>query len=190
VRDKDSIRRLVREAVRALTLVDRARYGARITANLWTIPEVKSANTILLYASLPSEAPTELIAAEAGARGIRIVYPRCLPADRTMTLHAVGADAAPLEPGPHGIREPDPACPVVEVSGIDVALIPGLAWDRRGVRLGRGAGYYDRLLSTPGWRALRCGLFFAVQEVPSLPVDPWDVPLDVIITEREVVRPR
>jgi 5-formyltetrahydrofolate cyclo-ligase len=77
---------------------------------------------------------------------------------------------------------------VVGESEVDVALMPGLAWDRAGNRLGRGAGYYDRLLAHPDWRAFRCGLFFATQEFPALPADPWDQPLQAVVTEREIIR--
>jgi len=104
-----------------------------------------------------------------------------------MTLHAVG-DLGDLRPGRYGIREPDAdACPVVGVAAVDAALVPGLAWDRAGHRLGRGGGYYDRLLGHPAWRAFRCGLFFAAQEVPPLPADEWDSPLDAVLTEREIL---
>jgi 5-formyltetrahydrofolate cyclo-ligase len=66
--------------------------------------------------------------------------------------------------------------------------VPGLAWDRAGRRLGRGAGYYDRLFADPAWRGFRCGLFFAAAEAPALPADPWDRPLDAVVTGREIVR--
>jgi 5-formyltetrahydrofolate cyclo-ligase len=74
------------------------------------------------------------------------------------------------------------------VEEVDLAFIPGLAWDRGGHRLGRGAGFYDRLLGDPRWRGFRCGLFFAAQEVPRIPFDPWDAQLDAIITEAETWR--
>ncbi|HEX6039255.1 5-formyltetrahydrofolate cyclo-ligase, partial [Longimicrobium sp.] len=127
------------------------------------------------------------IADEARRRGIVLVYPRTL-ADRTMTLHTVPS-ADGLRAGRYGIREPDvDACPARRIEDVDAALIPGLAWDRAGHRLGRGAGYYDRMLADPGWRGFRCGLFFAAQETSSVPHDAWDVPLHAIVTEREVVR--
>jgi 5-formyltetrahydrofolate cyclo-ligase len=72
---------------------------------------------------------------------------------------------------------------------VDAAVIPGLAWDRAGNRLGRGAGYYDRLLADPEWRGFRCGLFFAIQQVPAVPYDPWDAPMQAIVTESAIVSP-
>jgi 5-formyltetrahydrofolate cyclo-ligase len=76
------------------------------------------------------------------------------------------------------------------VEEVDAALVPGLGWDRSGGRIGRGAGYYDRLFADPEWRGFRCGLFFAAQEADVLPTDPWDAPLDAVVTEREVWRGR
>jgi 5-formyltetrahydrofolate cyclo-ligase len=184
---KDALRARARAVLRALPPAERAAGQARIEARVWEVPEVAAARTLLLYASLPEEVATDAIADEARRRGITLVYPRCLP-QGVMTLHAVAAPDS-LRPGRFGIREPDAdACPVREVGEIDAALIPGLAWDRAGHRLGRGAGYYDRLLAHPGWRGFRCGLFFAAQETPSVPHEPWDVRLNAIVTEREVIR--
>lgn len=185
---KDALRVHARAALRALAGDARAAAEPEIARRVWTVPEIAGARTLLVYASLPEEVATDAIADEARRRGILLVYPRCL-ADRRMTLHAVESPEA-LRPGRYGIREPDAdACPVRRVEDVDAALIPGLAWDRAGHRLGRGAGYYDRLLADPAWRGFRCGLFFAAQEAAVVPHDAWDVPLDAIVTDAETVRP-
>lgn len=185
---KQALRDGSRATLRTMPADARAAAEAEIARRVWTVPEVAAARTLLLYASLPEEVDTDAIADEARRRGIILVYPRCL-ADGVMSLHAVDA-AGGLRPGRYGIREPDAdACPIHRVEEVDAALIPGLAWDRAGHRLGRGAGYYDRMLGDARWRGFRCGLFFAAQEAPSVPHDPWDVPLDAIVTEAEVVRP-
>lgn len=184
---KDALRSAARERIRSLTPAERERAGAAIAARVWSIAEIASARHLLLYAALPSEVPTGEIAEEARRRGIEVIYPRCLVRTREMTLHRVGREAD-LITGSFGIREPDAACPSAAPDEIDAALVPGLAWDRRGGRLGRGAGYYDRLLAHPSWRGFSCGLFFAAQEFPSLPLDPWDVALHAVVTEAEVWR--
>ncbi len=186
--NKATLRRVVRARLRALTAEEREQAGAEIAQRLWSVPEVASASTLLLFASLPEEVPTDTMAEEARRRGIQVIYPRCLPETRELTLHAVST-IAELREGLFGIREPQAeVCPLVRIEDLDAALVPGLAWDRAGRRLGRGAGYYDRLLAAPPWRAFRCGLFFAVQEVDLVPTDPWDVRLDAVITEKEVWR--
>ncbi|MBW3572976.1 MAG: 5-formyltetrahydrofolate cyclo-ligase [Gemmatimonadetes bacterium] len=184
---KDALRAEARAVLRALPPAERGAAEARIARRVWEVPEVAGARTLLVYASLPEEVGTDAIAAEARRRGITLLYPRCLPQGR-MALHAVDAPGA-LRQGRFGIREPDAdACPARGVRDVDAALIPGLAWDRAGHRLGRGAGYYDRLLAHPDWRGFRCGLFFAAQETPSVPHEPWDVRLDAVVTESEVIR--
>ena len=137
----------------------------------------------MIYASLPSEVDTDLVATEAVRRGIQLVYPRCLIDSRTMELHRVPAHSKLLSDGRYGIREPDPSCPVVDPAEVDAALIPGLAWDRYGARLGRGAGYYDRLLQSPRWRGFKCGLFFSIQEFERLPTEQHDALMNAVVTE-------
>ncbi|HEX5727257.1 MAG TPA: 5-formyltetrahydrofolate cyclo-ligase, partial [Longimicrobiaceae bacterium] len=123
----------------------------------------------------------------AWERGVEVAYPRVLPDRRVLALHCVEGPER-LRPGAYGIREPDEACRLVSPEEVDAVLVPGLAWDRAGQRLGRGAGYYDRLFADPAWRGFRCGLFFAAQEVEAIPADPWDAPLQAVVTEREVWR--
>lgn len=186
---KAAARAAARARLAALTPDARAAAAARVARAVWTLPEMSAARTLLLFAALPGEVATAEIAAEAARRGITVTYPRCLPETRGLALHHV-TDAAHLRAGAYGIAEPDAdLCPIVPLEEIDVALVPGLAWDRAGTRLGRGAGYYDRCFALPRWRALRCGLFFAAQEAQQrLPAGPWDAPLEAVITEREVWR--
>lgn len=184
---KAAIRAEARAFLRALPPAERAAAEADIARRVWDVPEVAAARTLMIYASLPEEVGTDGIAAEARRRGITLVYPRVLPEGRMMLHQVDSADA--LRTGRFGIREPDAgACPVRQPGEIDAALIPGLAWDREGHRLGRGAGYYDRLLAQPEWRGFRCGLFFAAQETPAVPREAWDIRLDAIVTESEVMR--
>lgn len=182
--DKGSLRREALARLRTIPPGERERVGKPIAQRVWALPKVSQARVLLLYASLPEEVPTDEIAQEALRRGIAVVYPRSSP-DGSMALHQV-AQLEQLQAGRFGIREPDIAMhPQLPISAVDAALIPGLAWDRAGQRLGRGGGFYDRLLATPDWRGFRCGVFFAVQEIPGLPADPWDVPLDAVVTEAE-----
>jgi 5-formyltetrahydrofolate cyclo-ligase len=186
---KSSLRAEARRRVARLSDAERELAGAAVAARVWTLPEFERAKVWLLYAALPGEVPTAPIAAEARRRAIELVYPRCLPGDRAIALHRVAAEDQ-LQAGQYGIPEPGVHCPEVSLAEIDAALIPGLAWDRAGHRLGRGAGYYDRLLASPHWRGFACGLFFAAQEVDLIPADEWDVAMDAVVTEREVVRVR
>jgi 5-formyltetrahydrofolate cyclo-ligase len=185
---KTELRRQMRQRLAGIPPEERTAAGADIARLVWTVPEIAAARVLLLYAALPEEVPTAAIALEAWQREITVLYPKVGGNEDTLSLYEV-CSLAELQPGSYGISEPDPArCPMAEPASVEAALIPGLAWDRQGRRLGRGAGYYDRLLAQPGFRAFRCGLFFAAQEVAHIPADPWDVPLDAVISEREVWR--
>jgi 5-formyltetrahydrofolate cyclo-ligase len=186
---KTELRREARRRMASQTPEDRLLRGRAIMERLLAEPEIAAARSILLYSSLPEEVPTELIAEDAWRRGVIVTYPRCLPETREMTIHEV-AELSMLEADAYGIPAPGAACPLIGVGEIDVAIVPGLAWDRTGGRLGRGAGYYDRLLGHPEFRGLRCGVFFATQEMEAIPMERWDVRLDLIVTEAETLRTR
>lgn len=90
-----------------------------------------------------------------------------------------------LKSGVFGILEPDDSCSSVPESEIDLFIIPGVAFDRKKNRLGRGKGYYDRLLSS--LHAPKIGLCFDFQLHDNIPVEPFDIPMNGIITNREVI---
>jgi 5-formyltetrahydrofolate cyclo-ligase len=90
----------------------------------------------------------------------------------------------PLQTGAYGILEPDRDAPVLAPDKVDLMLVPAVAIDRQGYRLGYGGGYYDRLRAHPSWRNIpTIGITFDFAYVESLPIDPWDLPLDAICTE-------
>lgn len=110
--------------------------------------------------------------------------PRCLPHQQLAWHQWRGGD--PLVVGAYGLLEPDAALPLVEQAA--ALVIPALAMDRQGYRLGYGGGYFDRLLATPaGQNLLTIGVTFAATWVDRLPRDDWDLPLQVICTESAAV---
>ena len=116
------------------------------------------------------------------ARGHVVALPRTPRRGSPLVFHAHDL-AAPLEAGPFGTSQPSADAPVVRP---DFVLVPLLAFDRRGGRLGYGGGYYDRTLDAlPA--AYRLGIAYAAQEVPAVPAGPFDVPLDAVATEAGVL---
>ena len=94
---------------------------------------------------------------------------------------------ADLTPGPWGIREPDPRrCPPVRPGDVDLVLVPGVAFDAGGGRLGYGGGYYDRLLGTCAEATTLVAAAFEVQMVERVPMGPGDRRVDLVVTERGV----
>ena len=122
----------------------------------------------------------------AVADGKVILLPRMIGTGRLE--FACVHDLEGLVLGRFGVREPPPSCAAQPLSGSSLVLVPGLAFDRRGGRLGRGAGYYDRALApvrADGVRPLYFGIGFALQLVDSLPTAPHDVRVDGVVTEEE-----
>ncbi len=168
----------------------RASQEAILAARLPRLPGYTAAHTVLFYAHVfPEEINTRPFFLHALAAGKRVLCPRVDPARNCLRLFEIIALARDLEPGFLGIPEPRKDCHEVDVAEVDWALIPGLAFDPRCYRLGRGAGYYDRLL--PGMRpdVPRWALAYDCQIIPEVPVEPHDVPIDGIATAGQVIGP-
>jgi 5-formyltetrahydrofolate cyclo-ligase len=140
----------------------------------------------MLFASLPDEFDTMPLIEEALRRGKRVCMPRVDWRARTLGVHPL-RDLAALQEGYMGILEPV-SREAVPLTKLDFILVPGTAFDGMGNRLGRGAGYYDRLLSTPDLRAVRCGAAFGIQVLDFLPHGPSDQTVDLLVTEQGVFR--
>jgi 5-formyltetrahydrofolate cyclo-ligase len=134
------------------------------------------------YKAVPPELDPGPLMAALAAQGRPLALP-CTGPLGTVLVFRRWQPGDPLVKGALGIGEPLPAAESVLPS---VALVPLLGFDRRGYRLGQGGGYYDRTLAAGTMLAI--GLAYAAQEVEVLPVEPWDRPLDWIITEREAIR--
>lgn len=145
--------------------------------------------------SLPTDGEVDLhgVVAPLRDRGWRLLLP-VIGAARTMEL-VEWAPGTALEPNRFGVLEPTPGTgSVTQVDDVDVVVLPCVAVDEQGNRLGFGAGYYDRLLEPSAARALearplRVGAVFDVQMTDVIEPAPWDVPLDVVVTETRVLRP-
>ncbi len=140
-----------------------------------------------LYCALAGEVPTDRIRHAYLAAGARLYYPRV--AGKGSLAFYPHREGDGWETGPYGILEPSiPAGIEPRLSGWDIIVVPGLAFDRRGNRLGRGFGYYDRFLEGVPESVPRVGLAYADQRVPEVPVDAWDVPVHALVTEEGVIR--
>ena len=168
-----------REAVR-----DRAQAAAAACGNLSALPSYRSAAVVLWYVNMPAELGTGRAIEAALGEGKEVVVPWCDGEDLGLWRLASMEE---LEPGTWGIPEPpadrraDPARRVGPAA-IDFVVVPGLAFDARGRRLGHGKGYYDRLLVRT--RAVRAGLCFDAQVFPEVPAGPHDALMDWLVTER------
>lgn len=162
--------------------------GAAMARQLFSLPAWQQAGTVFCFVSMRDEPDTLLILQQALADGRRLCVPRCLPGDEGQMDIVEITSLNDLQPGRYGILEPSGGRVTTLEPGA-LALIPCLAADRQGVRLGRGAGYYDRFLAqfvrTGGKKLLLCpeALLF-----DALPSDAWDIPFvsGEILTENGV----
>ena len=180
--DKTKQRRAALAARRAMTAAARASAGAAICFRLLALPQLRSAKTILSYRALDDEVD---LGAVEGKLNARIAYPRCVGGGAMAARIPTG----PMKPGPYGIGEPDPeASLLLTPEEIDLVLLPCVAFDRFGHRLGHGAGYYDRYLS--GCKKAKTVLVaFAAQELERVATEEHDQDADIIVTEREIITP-
>ena len=149
------------------------------------LADLAAGSIVALYAPKGSEVETAVLDASARARGFRVAYPRIVDGDRRLAFHAV--EIAELVPGHYGLREPASTAPVVELADIAALIIPGLAFDRAGGRIGWGRGYYDvTLAAMPS--ALRIGLAFECQIIDHVPRDPHDAPIHYVVSEAAIYR--
>jgi 5-formyltetrahydrofolate cyclo-ligase len=152
--------------------------------------EFKNAQTIMIFLSMPSEIETSTLALKAWQEGKSIAVPRVdWESKRMEPVEIRSLDIGMKTTGPGGaIREPVDGR-VVCLSMIDLVVVPGVAFDRHGFRVGRGRGFYDRFLAQQDFQGVRCALCFNEQLLHEpLPIEEHDMPMDLIVTDREVLR--
>jgi 5-formyltetrahydrofolate cyclo-ligase len=180
---KTDLRREMRRLREALPLADRAERALRIERSLLALPAVREAETVLLFYAFGSEVPTRGLIRALHDREVRLLLPYL--EDGTMEV----AEALPGEPltrTMYGPAEPGSRVPV-SPEDIDVVIVPGLAFDREGHRLGYGGGHFDRYLTRVRPHADRVAPAFGFQVVAAVPHGPEDVPVHVVVTEAGVI---
>jgi len=187
---KTELRKEYLDKRKALTPTERSRDSAIIRHRILRCPAWQDAGTIGIYVSFGSEVDTHKLIAEALQRRKRVVVPWINPETQEMAFSEL-SDLADLAPGFYQtILEPSREVrTAVDPTEIEVALVPGVAFDRLGGRLGMGGGYFDRLLPRMT-HAVRLGLAFGAQisETP-LPVENHDARMRAIVTESEIIEP-
>lgn len=177
---KTELRNLVRARKARLTPELLTDAEADLSEAVLALPAYKDARTILCYASLSDEVPTLRLLQQMAKSGRRVVLPTVVsPTDLQLRIYTSCEDL--VIRGRY--RIPEPTGPLFEdYQTIDLALIPGMAFDNSGNRLGRGKGYYDRLLTHPAFRTIpKVGVCFDFQCVESVSADPHDCPMDSLI---------
>ncbi len=140
----------------------------------------QKADSVLLYAPLTDELEVWDLGSEILAGGKILALPQFRPGRGDYIAAQVKNIEKALKKGQFGIREPDESCPPIELKRLDLALVPGVAFDFAGRRLGRGKGFYDQLLKLV--RGMTVGVAFDQQIVSEIPAGPNDVRVNCILT--------
>ena len=181
---KAALRAAALAARRQLRTGERAAASAAVVERLMRLPELEGPGVVLLHAALAEEVDIGGLVGPLRERGARTLFPRVRGDELDLVA---AADLRTLELGYRGILEP--VGPAVAAADVEVVVLPGVAFDPHGGRLGQGGGHYDRLLPTLRPHAIRIGVCFACQVVPSVPREAHDEAVDLVVTERAVYRP-
>jgi 5-formyltetrahydrofolate cyclo-ligase len=185
--DKPTLRQLMRERLRGMDAAVRHAASLHIAAHLEHLAATwKAGITVALFGGLKNE--PELVAGllpALHALGIRTCF---FQIENQALKPRWVRSSEDLQRGQMNVWEPNPHCPTVEVAALDFILVPGLAFTRDGKRLGRGGGYYDRLLADPGCRAHRIAVAFDLQLVDHITVEFHDQHIHQIITESGLIQ--
>ncbi len=183
---KEEIRKKILQSLSAQGPKARAQKDEAIRERLLALPEFKVAKVVAFYLSFGSEAETTLLIDRALAMGKKVAVP--VIEGRDLKLSEIRENRRELEKGPYGIPQPDPkSLAYFPGEKIELAIVPGVAFTRSGLRLGRGKGYYDRFLKRLPAGIRRIGLAYDLQIVDSLPADAHDLPVDMVVTNKETL---
>ncbi len=181
--EKASLRRRLVVARAAMSDAERAAAGRQIRDHVLEMPEVSAAGTVAVYYSIGAEPDTHGLVFALWKRGSYVLLPLLLPDGDLDWASYEGPDS--LAPGPRGLLQPtEPARGPATVARADIVLVPALAVDVHGYRLGRGGGCYDRALARVGGQVPTIALLYDDELLPAVPKEPHDQRV------RLVARPR
>ena len=183
--EKARLRRQALDWLAALSPPERIAGDESLFRRFLALPQIESVRTVLLYHGMDTEPDTVRLLPPLWDIGKQVCLPRCLPGNQ-MEARLVQRDST-LVRHHYGTLEPGPDCPLIPPDQIDLVLVPGLAFDRSGGRLGRGGGYYDRWLAGfSGITAALCRDGLLMEAIPRLP---HDLGVDLVITETSLYGP-
>jgi 5-formyltetrahydrofolate cyclo-ligase len=161
--------------------------SGKICQSIADTREYQTAACCLFYAAMPDEVNLDSLIEQALLSGKRVLFPRVIPEDGKVEVMEIKDLSRDLLRGHFGIREPRPGIPTIDPGQIELVLMPGRAFDRGCCRCGRGWGFFDRFLEAAGKRFLKIAPALDMQIVPLVPVEQHDRPVDMIVTESEII---
>lgn len=185
---KAELRKKIRQRLGALEPAELAAKYRTVKERLFEFANFIEAHITLFYVDGPGEVPTGEILREAQAFGKVVILPGFNAPKRSARLMKVNALATDLAPGPRGVLEPRAGrCKAIPVDCIDIAIVPGIAFDEKGGRIGTGAGYYDRLIPRLPATTRKVALALEEQIVSQVQMESHDRFVDIIVTDKRTI---
>jgi 5-formyltetrahydrofolate cyclo-ligase len=189
--EKMEIRRRILQLRNTLVREEIEEKSRRIRERILDLPQYARSKVVMGYMDFRNEVMTRKLLEECFHRGKRIVIPIVSDEDggpRRLILAEITSLREGLKLSPMGILEPEEGnFKVIPPEVIDLMIVPGVAFDRKKFRLGYGGGYYDRLLRQVGEQCVAVGVAFELQLLEELPVEPFDMPVDMVVTENSIL---
>jgi len=184
--DKRQLRQQIRTMLTGISEQRRIDMSHKACKNLVDTPEFRAGNTIMAFLSMPHEIETAPFILYAWQHNKTICVPKISWQQRHMIAVIINSLETGIATEAGGLRNPVTGIPV-PIEDIDLIVSPGLAFDKKGNRLGRGGSYYDRFFSHDKLRAVKCAFAFSCQIVDEVPTTERDKPVDMIVTEKGVI---
>lgn len=175
---KNQLRQIMKAELANFSLEEFVTFNSAIQQRFFELPIVKNSNRIMIYYSINHEVATVQIISKLLEIGKIVALPTCMAGKniRAGIIHSL----AELVPGKFGLSEPAVSTLGIGPTDLDLIVVPGVAFDKRGFRLGYGAGYYDRFLV--GTDAFKLGLAYDLQIVDHLIIEPHDIAVQALLT--------
>ena len=185
--EKAEARRLIKEKIQRLTRKEIVEKSGLIAENLFSFEPFRDSRFAMFFLSMKDEVLTLPMIERAIKEGKRVCAPRVILPERRMILieAELRNGKVPFRRGEYGIMEPN-GDESIAAGEIDFVVVPGRAFDLKGNRLGRGAGYYDNFLKSLSEDVCLCGIAFECQILEEVPTDENDWPVDAVITEEKI----
>lgn len=187
-RSKSRLRQEIQARIGSLSEPGRAMVSSQACELLAAQPIWGAARSVLFYAPMRDELDVWPLVEQAIECGKTVLLPRFIPETRGYGVFQIADPARDCAPGKFGIREPSAHCPAFPLNRLDFVLAPGVGFDAAGHRLGRGGGYYDRLLAHIS--GVKCGVAFDEQVVGQIPAEPHDIQMNFVLTPTRWMKTR
>ncbi len=184
--DKTTARNIVKEHRKNMSAEDNNSFSKMIADTIINMPHFKKCNNLYIYKAFRNEPDTDIIIAQAMKLNKTVALPKVTGIDMNFHIISQEHNEQSLAEGYMGITEPDSSLPILEENS-GVIIVPGVAFDKKCNRSGYGKGFYDRFLAKYP-NLIKIGIAFEFQIFDEIETNDFDIPMDYVITEQQIIR--